>query len=170
MLELIGSETKAAKAGKPARIILKVNSLLDCKVIDALYKASRSGVRVDLIVRGICGLVPGQKDLSENIRVVSVLGQYLEHSRVYYFENGGDSPILYLGSADWMPRNFFRRVEAIFPIENETMIHDVFSVLEKYLADSAYAKELRSSGDYSIVKRRKGKALYSVQEDLQGIE
>ncbi len=170
MLELIGSETKAAKAGKPARIILKVNSLLDRKVIDALYKASRSGVRVDLIVRGICGLVPGQKDLSENIRVVSVLGQYLEHSRVYYFENGGDSPILYLGSADWMPRNFFRRVEAIFPIENETMIHDVFSVLEKYLADSAYAKELRSSGDYSIVKRRKGKALYSVQEDLQGIE
>ena len=170
MLELIGSETKAAKAGKPARIILKVNSLLDRKVIDALYKASRSGVRVDLIVRGICGLVPGQKDLSENIRVVSVLGQYLEHSRVYYFENGEDSPILYLGSADWMPRNFFRRVEAIFPIENETMIHDVFSVLEKYLADRAYAKELRSSGDYSIVKRRKGKALYSVQEDLQGIE
>tara|TARA_A100001037_G_C14735831_1_gene450911 strand:+ start:35 stop:304 length:270 start_codon:yes stop_codon:yes gene_type:complete len=89
---------------------------------------------------------------------------------VYYFENGEDSPVLYLGSADWMPRNFFRRVEAIFPIENETMIHDVFSVLEKYLADSAYAKELRSSGDYSIVKRRKGKALYSVQEELQGIE
>ena len=166
MLELIERETEASKAGKPSRIILKVNSLIDKEIIDSLYEASQAGVSIDLIVRGICGLVPDMKNLSENIRVRSLLGRYLEHSRIYYFENGVEAPLLYLGSADWMPRNFFRRVEAIFPVENSAMIEETMETLKAYFADNEFAKVLRPSGKYAAIPRRGDKNSISVQRAL----
>src|SRR5690606_10959239 len=105
-----------AKAGKPARIIAKCNSLIEKETINNLYAASRAGVQIDLIIRGICSLVPGVQGMSENIRVRSIVGRFLEHSRIYYFENAGNEPEVYIGSADWMSRNFFRRIECVFPI------------------------------------------------------
>jgi polyphosphate kinase len=166
MLGLIHTETKNAKAGIPSRVIVKANSLIDPMTIDALYEASQAGVRVDLIIRGICGLVPGVKGLSENIRVRSLLGRYLEHSRVYYFENGKDSPLVFLGSADWMPRNFFNRVEAIFPIENLSLAQRVIEALDGYLGDNEYASLLKSTGTFSLASRRTGQKLFSIQTAL----
>ena len=166
MVELIKMEISSIKAGKPARIILKVNSLIDQEAIDALYEASQAGVRVDLIVRGICGLVPGVKGLSENIRVCSLLGRYLEHSRIYYFQNGKEEPLLYLGSADWMPRNFFRRVEAIFPIENSTMVAEIVETLQTYFADNEFSKTLRPNGNYAAIPIRGNKDPISAQRTL----
>ena len=119
MQKYIRSETHNAKTGKPARIIAKINSLVDQGTIDNLYRASQAGVKVDLIIRGICNLVPNIKGLSENIRVRSILGRYLEHSRIFYFENSnGSQPHILIGSADWMPRNFYRRIETVFPIQD----------------------------------------------------
>lgn len=166
MMGLIHTETKNAKAGIPSRVIVKANSLIDPMTIDALYEASQAGVRVDLIIRGICGLVPGVKGLSENIHVRSLLGRYLEHSRVYYFENGKDSPLVFLGSADWMPRNFFNRVEAIFPIENLSLAQRVIETLDGYLGDNEYANLLKSTGTFSLASRRKGQKLFSIQTAL----
>ena len=117
MIQKIHHESKVAKAGKDARIIIKVNSLIDPEVIKSLYLASQSGVKIDLIVRGICGLVPGVKGLSENIRIKSLLGRFLEHSRVYYFKNSPPGETTYLGSADWMPRNFFEELKSFFPLK-----------------------------------------------------
>lgn len=163
MQELIGREAVNARAGKPARIIAKCNSLIDKDIIDALYAASQAGVKIDLIVRGICGLVAGVKGLSENIRVRSILGRYLEHSRIYYFENADGRPAIYAGSADWMQRNFFRRIEVVFPVEQENLrqriMHDI---LEKALQDTT-AKQLKPNGAYiKVPNGRRG--LFSSQE------
>jgi polyphosphate kinase len=166
ILGLIQTEAKNAKAGTDSRIIVKANSLIDPMTINALYEASQAGVRVDLIIRGICGLVPGVKGLSENIRVRSLLGRYLEHSRVYYFENGKDSPLVFLGSADWMPRNFFNRVEAIFPIENLSLAQRVIEALHGYLGDNEYANLLKPNGTYSLASRRTGQKPFSIQTAL----
>ena len=117
MANLIAREADHARAGKPARIIAKVNSLLDKNVVQELYRASQAGVQVDLIVRGICSLNPGIRGISDRIRVRSIVGRFLEHSRIYYFRNGGDEEI-YLGSADWMPRNLHERVEVVFPVRD----------------------------------------------------
>ena len=145
---------KAAKSGKKARIIIKVNSLIDQPTIDALYLASQSGVKIDLIVRGICGLIPGVKNsLSENIKVRSILGRFLEHSRVFYFENANTGNKLFVGSADWMQRNFLRRVEAVFPIEDPKLFNSVLKDLELILADNENASVLKSDGSYSKIKR-----------------
>lgn len=159
----IKAETRNAKAGKPARIIAQTNSLVDQVTIDNLYRASQAGVKVDLIVRGICNLVPNVKGVSENIRVRSILGRYLEHSRIFYFENNAH-PIVFAGSADWMPRNFYRRIEAVFPVEDPELKERMIHILETYLADTKNARILRSNGAYHSVSRsRKSKALVSAQ-------
>jgi polyphosphate kinase len=136
-----------AEAGQEARIIIKLNSLVEPRVVHALYAASCAGVRIDLIVRGMCCLRPGVPGISENIRVRSVIGRFLEHTRVMYFHNAGD-PDVYLSSADWMERNFFRRVEVAFPIENPELRERVISDLETYLADDSQAWLLDAEGGY----------------------
>lgn len=151
MLEMIERETEHARNGRFARIIAKFNRLADPKIIRALYEASNAGVKIDLIVRGVCMLRPGVKNLSENIRVRSIVGRLLEHSRVYYFANGGAEEV-YLGSSDWMPRNLDRRVEVITPVEDENLKHylkDEF--LMNYLRDNVKAAELQPDGRYERI-------------------
>jgi polyphosphate kinase len=150
--ELIERETANARAGRSARIIAKLNRLADANVIQALYDASAAGVQVDLIVRGICMLRPGVPGLSENIRVRSIVGRFLEHSRVLYFDNDGNEEI-YIGSADWMPRNLNRRVEVVCPVKDPRLkryLRD--EVLEAYLRDNANARELQPDGSYERVQ------------------
>ena len=165
MVQKIEHESKAAKTGKDARIIIKVNSLIDPEIIKSLYSASQCGVQIDLIIRGICGLVPGVKGLSENIRVRSLLGRFLEHSRVYYFQNSPVGENTYLGSPDWMPRNFFRRVEVVFPVEDPDMQTEVLKTMEEFLYDNTFASELRQNGKYVAAPKRKRNS-FSVQEKL----
>ncbi len=159
----IRQEATNAKAGKPARIIVKVNSLIDQETIESLYEASKAGVQIDLIVRGICGIIPGVKGLSENIRVRSILGRYLEHSRIYYFQNSGKRARLYVGSADWMPRNFFRRIEAVFPVEEAEHRKHLLDTLKTYLKDNVQTKQLRPSGTYTRVPVSKKSTPFSAQ-------
>ena len=148
MLDLINRETSNAWLGKQARIIAKMNALVEPTIIEALYRASQAGVRVDLIVRGICCLRPGIKGVSENIHVRSIVGRFLEHSRIYYFHNGGDYQ-LYCSSADWMDRNFFRRVETCFPIEEKRMKKKLLKEgLMNYLWDNTQSWLLQSDGSY----------------------
>jgi polyphosphate kinase len=147
---LIERESANARAGKSARIIVKLNALVEPQIIETLYAASRSGVRIELIVRGVCALRPGIPGVSENITVRSVIGRFLEHSRVYWFENAGD-PELYLSSADWMERNFFRRVEIAFPVLRKQLRERITKDLETYLADNTNAWELRPDGTYARI-------------------
>lgn len=149
ILDLINSEIVSAKAGRPARIFAKVNSLVDPEVIRALYQASQAGVSIQLIVRGICCLKPGIPGKSENIRVFSVLGRFLEHSRLFRFENSGGEPIILMGSADWMQRNFMRRVECVFPIKNKLLRARIEKeVLKVYSEKLGDVKELNADGQY----------------------
>ena len=148
MLELIAREAENAKRGIPARIKAKLNRLADTEIANALYQASQAGVQIDLIIRGICTLRPGVPGLSENIRVRSIVGRLLEHSRVYYFENGGQNEV-YLGSSDWMPRNLDRRVEVLTPIEDDKLkwfLKEQY--LQTYLRDNQKATELQPDGSY----------------------
>lgn len=148
MLDLIQREQDAANNGKPARIIAKMNSLVEPTIIEALYRASQAGVKIDLIVRGICCLRPGIKGVSENIHVRSVVGRFLEHSRIFYFHNEGEYEI-FLSSGDWMDRNFFRRVETCFPIEEKRMKKKILQEgLQLYLSDNTQAWILQSDGSY----------------------
>jgi polyphosphate kinase len=152
---LIENEARAAKEGRPARLLFKMNSLVDPDMIRALYDASRAGVKIDLIIRGICCLRPALDGLSENIRVVSVIGRFLEHSRAYYFANGGadGGPAIYLGSADLMQRNLDRRVEVLFPIEDPELRASIRDdILEVDLRDRVKAWELNSDGSWTRVK------------------
>ena len=158
----IEREKKNALNGEQARIIAKMNSLCDKDIIAALYEASTAGVQIDLIVRGICCLKVGIPGVSENIRVRSIVGQFLEHSRIFYFENGGKSEI-YCGSADWMPRNLERRVEVLFPIEEEVLKKKAFHILEGELRDTIKASIMLADGTYEKVDRR-GKESYSSQD------
>jgi polyphosphate kinase len=147
MIERLEREADHARAGRPARVICKMNALVDAQTIEALYRASGAGVKVDLIVRGICALRPGLPGVSENITVRSVIGRFLEHSRVFYFENGGEAE-LYCASADWMERNFFRRVEVGFPVVREALRERIVRDLKLYLADNTQAWTLRPDGSY----------------------
>ncbi len=157
MIDLIEAETRSAEKGKVARIRAKMNSLIEPQVIQALYQASSAGVKVELIVRGICALRPGIKDVSENIVVRSVIGRFLEHTRVFCFENRGQ-PKVYLSSADWMGRNFFNRVETCFPVEDEDLRDRVIrEAFDLYLEDNCQAWELRSDGSYRKVKQGRNK-------------
>ncbi|HUF29644.1 MAG TPA: polyphosphate kinase 1 [Gemmatimonadaceae bacterium] len=146
-LGLVVREAEHARAGRPARIVAKMNALVDPAMIRALYAASDAGVSVDLIVRGICALRPGIAGVSEHIRVISIVGRFLEHSRLWYFANGG-SDEFYLGSADWMQRNFDRRVEVVTPIEDPALHPRLHSLLATYLADNRQSWELRPDGTY----------------------
>ena len=160
-LTLIAREAEHARHGRPARIIAKMNGLLDQNVIVALYRASQAGVEIDLIVRGMCGLRPGVRGVSDRIRVRSIVGRFLEHSRIFYFANGGDEEV-YLGSADWMPRNLYDRVEAMFPVKDELLRQRLRQeILDAYLADNVKARVLQRDGSYvraGDLQRRKGRA------------
>ena len=158
----IEREKDNAKKGESARIIAKMNSLCDKDIIAALYEASAAGVQIDLIVRGICCLKVGIPEVSENIRVRSIVGQFLEHSRIFYFENGGN-PEIYCGSADWMPRNLERRVEILFPIEDEKLKEKAYHILEGELRDTLKASVMQDDGTYEKVDRR-GRESYSSQD------
>ncbi|MDP9051111.1 MAG: polyphosphate kinase 1 [Acidobacteriota bacterium] len=167
ILKLIAREAAHANAGRPAAIVAKMNALLDRATIEALYAASSAGVEIDLIVRGICALRPGVKGLSERIRVRSIVGRYLEHSRIFTFANGGKQEV-FCGSADWMPRNLFERCEVMFPVNDTTLaarIHD--EILASYLKDNVKARLLQPDGTY--VRAPKEGASFSAQDYLMEI-
>jgi len=168
MIELINRETENAKSGKPARIIAKINRLADAGIVQALYEASNAGVKIDLIVRGICTLRPGIPGMSENITVRSIVGRLLEHSRVYHFENGGADE-LYMGSSDWMPRNLDRRVEVLTPINDPEIrkyLKDEF--LPTYLRDNAKSAHLMPDGKYERRRPLVGEEAFDAQLSFQG--
>jgi polyphosphate kinase len=153
LVKLIEREAENARHGLPARIIAKINSLVDREIIEALYGASQAGVKVELIVRGICCLRPGLKGLSENIAVRSIVDRFLEHSRIFYFENAAQ-PKVFLSSADWMPRNFYRRIETAFPILDGNVRERIVSeLLAVTLADNTRARILLPTGEYRPVAR-----------------
>ncbi|MBN1614310.1 MAG: polyphosphate kinase 1 [Deltaproteobacteria bacterium] len=153
IIALIEREIKKSSPKKPGRIIAKMNALIDERTIRTLYRASQAGVRIDLIVRGICCLRPGVPGVSDNIRVRSILDRFLEHSRIYYFHNGGE-PEIYSGSADWMPRNFKKRAEILYPIQDETLKTRVIDeILMTYLTDNVKARVMQPDGRYQRVKR-----------------
>lgn len=165
VLTLIEEQTNLAKKGKPSRIFAKMNALVDPKVIRALYRASQAGVPCELMVRGTCCLRPGIKGVSENIVVRSIVDRFLEHSRISVF--GVDSPKVFLSSADWMPRNFHRRVEIMFPILSGSLRKRILGeIIPAYSADCVKARELQSDGTYERVKRSKSKASFRCQLEL----
>src|SRR5712671_6578326 len=178
-IALIDRETEHARQGRDGRIIAKMNALLDKNIIQALYRASQAGVEVDLLVRGICALRPGIRGVSDHIRVRSIVGRFLEHSRIYYFGNGGEEEI-YIGSADWMPRNLYERVEVLVPLRDEFIRERVrHEILDAYMADNRKARILRRDGTYirpwqSVrgTRNRKpptGAAAFSAQDFLIGV-
>jgi polyphosphate kinase len=172
---LIAREAQHAREGRPARIIAKMNALLDKGVIQELYKASQAGVQIDLIVRGACALKPGIRGLSNRIHVRSIVGRFLEHSRIFYFDNGGEEEI-YLGSADWMTRNLYERVEVLFPVRDPMLRYRLrYEILEAYLQDVAKARILQRDGSYSRGSRKSSNRMtkapsgFSAQQFLIGV-
>jgi polyphosphate kinase len=167
LVALIERETEHAKAGRPAAIVVKMNGLLDRRIVEALYAASKAGVEIDLIVRGMCSLRPGVKGLSERIRVRSIVGRFLEHSRIFNFANGGDEEI-YCGSADWMPRNLIERCEVVFPVmqpDLQKRLRD--EILAAYLADNTKARLLQPNGEY--VRAPQAGPAFSAQDFLMRV-
>ncbi|KZZ24006.1 RNA degradosome polyphosphate kinase, partial [Alcanivorax sp. HI0083] len=166
VIEWIEFETEQALAGKPARIIAKFNSLTEENIMQALYRASQAGVEIDLIVRGICCLKPGIPGLSENIRVRSIIGRFLEHTRIYHFHHGGDD-LVYCSSADWMDRNLFNRVETCFPVNDPALKAQILEQgLHIYLRDNTRAWELQSDGSYQRAQPQDGEERFIAQQDL----
>lgn len=167
ILQMIQREIDLHTTASPGRIIVKMNALVDDEIIRALYHASQTGVRIDLLIRGICCLRPGLSGISENIRVTSIVGRFLEHSRIFYYRNGGDEEI-YLGSADWMPRNLNRRVEVVFPVIDTESKAKLKQTLNIYLADSSKARQLLSDGSYVRCLPPAGEDPVNSQEVLLG--
>ena len=165
LIQKIEREIEHAAAGRQARIIIKVNALIEPQLIQMLYRASQTGVEIDLIVRGMCSLRPGVPGISERIRVRSIVGRFLEHSRVFYFRNGGKEEV-YASSADWMERNMFRRVEVCFPFEIKSLRERVIEDLQRYLQDNCQAWLLAPDGTYHLAQAANGKAVFSAQEAL----
>lgn len=165
IIEAIERERAFAEGGKPAHIIAKMNSLVDPEIIRTLYQASQAGVKIDLIVRGICCLRPGVKGLSETVQVRSIVGRFLEHSRAFYFHHGG-AETLYIGSADWMQRNLNSRIEALVPIESDSLKKKVMQVFDLMQRDNVKARILTSDGDYCRPKRKPGQRRLNAQERL----
>jgi polyphosphate kinase len=161
-LSLIKRETMHARNGKDARIIAKMNSLCDPSIMEALYEASAAGVKIDLIVRGICCLKTGIPGVSDHIIVRSIIGNFLEHSRIFYFYNDGYEEV-YMGSADLMPRNLDKRVEILFPIENEQLRDEVIDILTTQLTDTVKAHILQPDGSYEKIDKR-GKLVFNSQD------
>jgi polyphosphate kinase len=163
ILALIDAETEKAREGKPARILAKMNALVDPKVIKALYRASSAGVPIDLCIRGVCCLRPGVPGVSERIRVSSIVGRFLEHSRAFSFGVGEEEEI-FLSSADWMPRNFFRRVELLTPVLDEKAREKIRSeIFEPMLADDSRARDLQPDGTYLRRTPKSGEAPFDAQ-------
>ncbi len=166
LIKRIERETRLAQEGKPARIIAKMNALNEAQVIRALYAASQAGVQIDLIVRGACTLRPGVPGISDNIRVRSIVGRFLEHSRVYWFGNNG-APELFCASADWLERNLLRRVETCFPILDAEVARRVYrETLQNYLDDNLNAWELQADGRYRKCAPGNGEPPHSAQMTL----
>src|SRR5580700_9062922 len=166
VISMIDREARHARRGRPARMIIKMNAVVDPPVIQALYRASQAGVDIDLIVRGQCALVPGVRGLSSHIRVRSIVGRFLEHSRIFYFENGG-KPEVYLGSADWMQRNLYERVEVLFPLKDSQHCERVCTeILSSYLADTRKARILGADGKYARPRAVRNGHGFSAQEHL----
>ena len=166
LIHFIDEEIANAKAGKPAEIIVKVNALTEVQLINKLYEASQAGVNIELIIRSICCLRPGLPGLSENIRVRSIVGRFLEHTRVYYFANNGDARI-YCSSADWMDRNLFNRVEACFPIENPALKKRIYQQgLLMYLKDNQQAWLLQGDGTWLRAQPALGEEPHNAQRIL----
>jgi polyphosphate kinase len=165
-LALIHEQAERARLGKKSRIFAKLNSLVDQETIEALYFASQAGVPIELVVRGICCLRPGLPGISENIRVRSIVDRFLEHSRIMIFGSGQKAQV-FLSSADWMPRNFFRRVEVMFPIESKPLKeHVIREIVPLYMRDNTRARELHSDGSYERVQPLEGEQAYRSQQDL----
>ena len=166
MEKLVRREIEHAQSGQKAYLIFKVNAIVDRRFIGLLYEASQAGVKVDLLVRSMCCLIPGIKGVSDNIRVVSIVGRYLEHSRLYYFHNGGKEEI-YTGSADLMTRNLDHRVEVVFPIENTEQVRYLRDkILEAYLKDNLRGRVMRENGTYVRLKPQGDDKAVDVQELL----
>jgi polyphosphate kinase len=168
MMELIKRETAHARAGRSAHIMAKINRLTDLPIIEALYEASQAGVKIDLIVRGGCMIRPNEPGLSQTIHVRSIVGSFLEHSRIFYFANGGDEEV-YIGSADWMARNLDRRVEVVAPVldpQAKTYLKD--TVLAAYLRDNVKARVMNSDGTYEMPPREPGEEPFNSQMFFEG--
>jgi len=166
LLELISRERANRRAGRPSGIFIKANGLVDQEIIDSLYTASQEGVPIDLLVRGICCLRPGLQAISDNIHVHSIVDRFLEHSRIYFFTNGGD-PLVFLGSADLMPRNLHRRVEVVFPILDPELRRQFIEVIvPSYLADNTKTRLLQPDGLYARKVRTEGEPRHRVQQEF----
>ena len=165
VISKLSREADHARAGRPARVLAKMNALVDPQAIEALYRASAAGVPIDLVIRGVCALRPGLPGVSENIRVRSIVGRFLEHSRVFYFENGGE-PEMYCASADWMERNFFRRVEVAFPIQRQTHRERILRDLDFCLRDNSQAWILHPDGRYERTIAPADERAVSAQAEL----
>ncbi len=164
LCNLVKREAENAKAGIPSGIVIKLNSLQDKEFIDALYEASQAGVTIKLIIRGMCSIRPGRVGLSENIEVISIVGEFLEHSRIYYFHNGGE-PKVYVGSADAMVRSFDRRVESLFLLEQEMLRKQAMNILRYNLKDNANAYTMKEDGTY-VIKEQNGEPLFNVHKEF----
>jgi polyphosphate kinase len=160
LLELIEGEIERKKQNQPAEIMVKVNSLVDPPLIEALYRASQAGVRIRLNVRGACCLIPGVAGLSENIVVVSIIDRFLEHARILYFHHGGD-PQLFISSADWMPRNLDRRLELMVPVESPENRERLIDILKTYFRDNQKSHRLKKDGSYRRIRSKKKKQIRS---------